>query len=91
MRGGGYRSRHEHVLGRRDDGLTEEDVAEDEPLEVHCRRQADQLRRRLATAPPTDPELAARLHRDLQHWERLAAAATVEAHWASGEGDRKLF
>lgn len=68
----------------------DEDDDEIDPLTYH-RARADQVAYQLRTNPPADPELRARLERDLEHWQRQVDAATVHEHWSSGEGDRRLF
>lgn len=73
------------------DPATAAEQVDDEPLERYYQQRAGDVRRRLAEDAPTDPRLLARLQRDLAAWERAIAAETVADHWASGEGDRKLF
>lgn len=81
-------SRFDDVLAG-EPGLEHDDL--EEPADVFFRRQVGQLQLLLEHEPPTDPGLRSRLERDLAAAERALAAATIDAHWSSGEGDRKLF
>lgn len=71
--------------------VTDEDLADDEPVIEYMRQQANKLERQLASDPPTDPVLRQRLERELDAWRRSIEAETTSEHWTSGEGDRKLF
>lgn len=66
------------------------DVDDDPPAE-HYRAQIRRLDEQLHRCPPTDPDLRARLERELQQWSQLLAAETRDEHWTAGEGDRPLF
>lgn len=60
------------------------------PLEEHLDQQIHALEHRLAKDPPTDPELRARLERDLDLWRRQRKTAAAP-DWGDGRGDRTLF
>lgn len=68
-----------------------DDVDDQAETLAHARQQAARLDAQLSTQPPTDPVLLERMQRELAHWHRVAAAATLDEHWGSGDGDRTLF
>lgn len=79
---------------RRYAGAELPDDVDDEidPL-TYTRAQAARVRAQLQqhqveTAPPSYRE---RLERDLAAWDRQVAQLTLDEHWTTGEGDRKLF
>jgi hypothetical protein len=71
-------------------GLEENDVDEIDPL-TYARALAGRVRAQLQQHAPTDPGLLGRLERDLVAWDRLVDELTIEEHWSTGEGDRRLF
>lgn len=87
-------SRFDDVGRDRAPGLTDEDLAEEEPI-VHWRRLADSYRTQLdqMTRPdsPRSPDVLARVRRDLAACERAIAHLELDDHWTSGAGDRRLF
>jgi hypothetical protein len=78
-------SRFDDALGA--GAVLEDDDFEEEPVDVFYRRQVGQLRVLLEQQPSGQ----AKLERDLAFAEHRLAAATIDQHWASGAGDRRLF
>lgn len=54
-------------------------------------RQERAVAEQLDQHPPSDPALRARLERQRVAWGRMKRAAALSHHFATGEGDRKLF
>lgn len=70
----------------------ENTVADDvEPPEVYYRQRATAIAYQLQHETPSDPELRARLERELAQWRSAVTSATIKDHWDGGDGDRRLF
>lgn len=61
-------------------------------LAVYVRQRIQVLEAQLdGPTPPSDPDLRNRLERQLAWWRNQLEAATIDDHWTSGDGDRRLF
>lgn len=63
---------------------------DDEPAVEHYRRQVQRIERELALGTAT-PDYRARLEGERATWQREIDRLTVDEHWSTGDGDRKLF
>lgn len=68
-----------------------DDVDEQAETLAIARAHVARLDAQLTNDQVTDPALLARLQRDRAYWQHAIDEATLDGHWASGEGDRTLF
>ena len=86
----GVRPRHLYNPLADEPELADEDRVDGEPLADYYEEEANQIQRELRN-PDLTPDRRETLLRHLGIWKGLWNRETIDAHWASGDGDRKLF